>query len=148
MGAMQKFGKKEGGGRRRAAREEAPLTAVITTLTCSHSALVVDVSCTGARLRGDELPSKGQEMILSVEKLRTFGIVVWSRRGECGVRFDPPLEPLDIHDFATGFASVPACLASSGMRWRTGMSASLADCSVAREADHTEQDEQDCCHKG
>lgn len=95
---MQKFGRKEGGGRRRAAREEAPLTAVLTTLTHSHSALLVDVSCTGARLHADDLPSKGEEIILTVEKLRAFGIVVWSRRGECGVRFDMPLEPLEIDD--------------------------------------------------
>ena len=95
---MQKFGKRKGGGRRRAAREEAPLTAVFTTVTHSHSALLLDVSYTGARLGGDYLPSKGEEVMLTVEKVRAFGTVVWSRRGECGVRFDLPLEPLDIHD--------------------------------------------------
>jgi hypothetical protein len=95
---MQKFGKRNGGGRRCAAREAAPMTAVFTTVTYSRSAVLVDMSCTGARLRSDFLPSKGEELMLSVEQLRIFGMTVWSERGECGVRFDLALAPLDVHD--------------------------------------------------
>jgi hypothetical protein len=121
---MHKFGKKQGGGRRCAAREEAPLTAVFTTITYSHSALLVDVSCTGARLRGDYLPSKGEEIMLSVENLRAFGIVVWSRRGECGVRFELPLEPLDIHDLRQKVrerAGLPRELRDALEDWSAGL---------------------------
>ena len=121
---MRKFGKKEGGGRRSAAREDAPLTAVLTTVTYSQSVFVVDVSCTGARLRGDYLPSKGEEIMLSIEKVRAFGFVVWSRRGECGVRFDLQLEPLDIHDLRQRVrerAGLPRELRDALEDWNEGL---------------------------
>ena len=88
------FGKCEGGGRRLSARERAPLVAVFTTLTRSHNAVLIDISRTGARLTGDDLPQHGEDFILSIEGIRTFGSVAWSADGECGIAFDGPL-PLD-----------------------------------------------------
>ena len=88
---MSTFGKSGGGGRRAAHRSSAPLIAVCTTVSSSHSALVVDVSSTGARLRTSNLPDIGQELVVAVEDVRAFGTVAWSEHGECGVEFDPPL---------------------------------------------------------
>jgi hypothetical protein len=51
----------------------------------------VNVSTTGARLRGSDLPQEGEELLLSVDSVRAFGTVVWSESGECGVAFDTPL---------------------------------------------------------
>ena len=90
---MVAFGKCKGGGRRSAARAAAPLIAVYTTLNQSRSALLVDVSATGARLRAEHLPQMGDEMFLSVDKVRAFGRVIWSDSGDCGVAFDEPLAP-------------------------------------------------------
>ena len=92
---MNAFGKCHGGGRRGAQRATAPLIAVFTTLAESHSALVVDVSSTGVRLRGDRLPKMGEGIVVTIEKVRAFGTVAWSDHGECGVEFDPPLSPND-----------------------------------------------------
>ena len=61
------FGKQGGGGRRGAPREAAPLLAVYTTVTKSHEVVLVDVSSTGARLRGPNLPEAGDELFVSVE---------------------------------------------------------------------------------
>ena len=73
---MSTFGKAQGGGRRSAPREGVPLIAIFTTITRSHRALVVDISATGVRLRGDELPQKGEALDINIEDVRAFGIVM------------------------------------------------------------------------
>lgn len=93
---MAKFGKCAGGGRRSAARKSAPLTIVYTTVTQSHSAILVDLSDTGVRIRGNELPGMGEEVLVSVEHIRAFGNVVWVRCGQCGIAFDMPLDKGDV----------------------------------------------------
>jgi hypothetical protein len=90
------FGKCNGGGRRRAHREFLPLIAVFTTRTRSHHAFLVDLSSTGARLRGDDVPEKGEDLMLSIEGVLTYGTVAWSRLGFCGIAFDSPLPLADI----------------------------------------------------
>jgi len=88
---MGAFGRCGGGGRRLAARAKAPVSAVYTTVTRSHSAILVDISTTGARLRGAVLPQENKELLLTAEGLQVFGTVMWSHDGECGVRFDLPI---------------------------------------------------------
>lgn len=90
------FGKRKGGGRRSSSRQTAPLLAVVTTLQQTHSVTLVDVSQTGARLRGDDLPDPGDELFLTVESVRCFGSVAWKLADECGVAFHDPLPPLDV----------------------------------------------------
>ena len=92
---MGVFGKSIGGGRRSAARSSAPLIAVLTTLVGSRSAVLADVSSTGARVRGSDLPVMGEELIVNIDRVQAFGTVVWSDSGECGIVFDPALEPDD-----------------------------------------------------
>ena len=89
---MSAFGKCEGGGRRSTARAEAPLMAVFTTRTRTHTAVLADVSSTGARLRGADLPIMGEDLLLGIDTVRAFGIVAWSENGECGIAFDAPLQ--------------------------------------------------------
>lgn len=89
---MSKFGKSNGGGRRSAARMAVPLTAVITTLHESRSAILVDVSATGARLRGPNILRSDEELFLTVDGIVIFGTVAWAKNDECGVAFDSQLE--------------------------------------------------------
>lgn len=93
---MSTFGKRGGGGRRKAARENIPLIAVFTTMTRSYTAELVDISETGARLRGTHTPDEHDEIILSVDRLRTFGAVAWAHDGEFGVTFDMQLAEDDV----------------------------------------------------
>lgn len=93
---MGTFGRCVGGGRRSAPRETSPLIAVFTTVTSSHSAALIDISKTGARLRGAELPAEDQEVLLSHENVRAFGIVRWVHEDECGIEFDPELDEEDV----------------------------------------------------
>jgi hypothetical protein len=88
---MTVFGKRNGGGRRLASRSAGPLVAVFTTLKESHSAVLADISATGARLRGARLPYIGEELLLSIDRVRAFGSVIWAEVDECGIAFDGPL---------------------------------------------------------
>jgi hypothetical protein len=72
--------------------------AVISTLTRTHSATLVDVSQTGVRLSGDDLPEEGEELFLGIEQIRTFGCVAWKRDGECGLAFDEPLPAAELQE--------------------------------------------------
>ena len=93
---MNAFGKAAGGGRRAAPREVAPLLAVYTTVTRSHSALLVDVSSTGACLRAPELPDSGDSVLVSLADVRGFGRVAWARDDQFAVAFDEPIAPDDL----------------------------------------------------
>ena len=90
---MSIFGKCKGGGRRSASRTKVPLIAVVTTLAETQSAIVVDVSSTSIRLRGPNLPGKGEELFVNVEGVLAFGTVAWADDDERGIEFDSPLCP-------------------------------------------------------
>lgn len=93
---MRIFGKKIGGGRRSAAREELPLPAVVSTVDNSIVAEVVDLSATGARLKGTQLPSPGAVVSLKLDCVHAFGTVAWCRGEECGVAFEVPLASFEL----------------------------------------------------
>jgi len=77
-------------------RRSAPLIAVLSTLGESHSAVLVDVSRTGVRVRGDDFPAEGDDLIISIEGVRCFGCVTWKHDGECGIAFDDALPAQDV----------------------------------------------------
>ncbi len=93
---MCAFGKAGGGGRRLSSRVAIPFPAVVMTLGRTIPATVIDVSCTGARLRGRLLPEEGEEIVCRIDAIRLFGIVKWSHAGQCGIAFDEPLMPFEV----------------------------------------------------
>jgi hypothetical protein len=93
---MRAFGRSNGGGRRSASRALAPLPAVFMTIARTDTAAVIDISCSGVRLRGRGFPSRCDEMELKVEEVRVFGIVAWAEDDECGVAFEAPLMPFEV----------------------------------------------------
>ena len=95
---MFDFGKSSGGGRRTGKREAAPLCVVLTTFAKSYTGLVVDISATGARIRGEELPDVGRDLYLAIADLKTFGDVRWHIENECGVQFYEPLLQREVVD--------------------------------------------------
>jgi PilZ domain len=92
---MGTFGKCKGGGRRLSGRTAAPLMAVVTTLKESKSAVLKDVSATGARVCGHGLPAVGGELFLTIEQIVAFGKVVRAEDNERGIAFDEPLSATD-----------------------------------------------------
>ena len=93
---MGVFGKCGGGGRRRASREATPLPAVVSTIDESRALILVDLSITGAKLGGHDLPEKGEAMWVKIEDIRRFAICVWNNDMECGVEFDTPIQAFDV----------------------------------------------------
>ena len=93
---MAEFGKRKGGGRRSASRQSAPLIAIVSTVLQTHRATLVDISCSGARLAGDDLPEPGEHLLLRIGPMQAFGTVVWSLEGQRGVTFETPLADDDV----------------------------------------------------
>ena len=113
---MIAFGKASGGGRREGNREAAPLSVVMTTLSNSYTAELVDISATGARVRCNDLPAVGDELNLTVGRITTFCSVRWRHDHECGVLFYEPLLQEDViavrRDVAEGAGLDPAMRAA------------------------------------
>jgi hypothetical protein len=63
------------------------------SLEQSRVVIAEDISGTGARLTGPELPKKGEDIWIRVGPIDAFGTVVWSEGGECGITFEKPLGP-------------------------------------------------------
>jgi hypothetical protein len=93
---MTTFGKCGGGGRRQAQRSPADLPALVTTVARAQPVVLMNVSATGARLRGGDLPDVGGDLMLKIDKTEAFGIVQWKRQDLCGVAFDQPLRQPEV----------------------------------------------------
>lgn len=91
------FGKRVGGGRRVARRLPIELPALILGLQHSETAALEDLSATGAKLRASDIPSKGDDVWLKVGTVSVLATVVWSADGHCGITFDTPLDPMQLH---------------------------------------------------
>jgi hypothetical protein len=91
------FGKRVGGGRRIAPRLPIDIPASLKALDCSGGVTLIDVSSTGAKLRGAPLPGDGDDLWITVGPMKVFATVIWKQTKECGVTFDVPLTPLQIH---------------------------------------------------
>lgn len=89
MGLHSSFGNKPGGRLGNRLRLGVPASLVLTHET--RDCLIDDISLTGARLRVARPLAKGQAVVLSFHELRLFATAMWSRDGECGLRFDQPL---------------------------------------------------------
>ena len=87
------FGKRidKPGGHRRAVRDDAMIRVAMMTLTETVGVDLLDLSTSGARLRGRDLPAPGEEVIVLLGRLEAFGSVVWRDEGQCGISFDVPL---------------------------------------------------------
>ena len=120
---MGAFGKSVGGGRRSAARASAPLIAILTTLVGSRSAVLVDVSSSGARVRGADLRAMGDELVVNIDRVQAFASVVWSDSGECGIVFEPALQPDDeeyLRNLVAAARGLPPDIRAAFENWVVG----------------------------
>lgn len=92
---MRIFGKAIGGGRRQSSREAMPMPALVNSVRKSQVVVLGNLSATGARFRGSDLPGEGERVSLIVDCVRAVGTVAWARDGECGVEFDSALLPFE-----------------------------------------------------
>jgi hypothetical protein len=90
---MEKFGKRVDGidGRRAAVRQNVSMPASMFSLEHSRVVIVEDISTTGARLTGGDLPRLGEDVWIKAGPVDAFGTVVWAHDLVCGVTFEQPL---------------------------------------------------------
>lgn len=77
-------------------RAHAPLVAVLVTLAGDHPAELIDISRTGARLRGEILPPVGEQAMFKAAKVNATVEVVWREAGSCAVEFDMPIAAAEV----------------------------------------------------
>jgi hypothetical protein len=58
----------------------------------AQSVLIDEVSSSGAKLRGRNLPECGRDMLIRVGEAEVFATVAWSTDEQCGISFEPPLD--------------------------------------------------------
>jgi hypothetical protein len=76
------------GGSRRSPREDLMSRTVLMTMSDSHTVDLLDLSTSGAKLGGYDLPLPGQEVLMLIGRLEAFGTVIWSEQDQCGIEFD------------------------------------------------------------
>jgi hypothetical protein len=78
-------------GRRSEPRATLHLSGDAQGLDGHHAVKVLDISRTGARIEGSQLPAVGKNIILRCGDIDTFGSIAWSASGRSGIHFDEPI---------------------------------------------------------
>jgi hypothetical protein len=94
---MRSFGTSQATGRRSVPRTQAHVFAVLSTSAGQHRAAIIDISRTGARLRGENLPAVGEPLTLLAVDVRVAGDVVWSEGSLCAVEFATPIASAEVN---------------------------------------------------
>jgi len=124
---MERFGKRVDGidGRRAAVRQNVSMAASMFSLEHSRVVIVEDISTSGAKLTGEELPKLGEDVWIKAGPVDAFGTVVWADDFVCGVTFEQPLNRTE-EEFITAEARLmsPTNLTSAERAaladWRSG----------------------------
>jgi len=69
------------------------LAASTLQLERSHSVIVPEIHDRGVRLRGRDLPRRGERVLVNFGETGLFGTVAWRSANECEVVFDRRLAP-------------------------------------------------------
>jgi len=83
-------------GRRANPRAHIVLPATVDALNGRQRISLLDISQTGARLEGVDLPAVGKDVILRCGVIDTFGTVIWSVAGRCGLLFDETISTKEL----------------------------------------------------
>ena len=79
--------------RRRAARASVLLPASVVTMSAYQFLEVVNISPSGAKLRGENIPPLGKTAMFRVDQFQALCKVVWIKGDLCGIRFDELITP-------------------------------------------------------
>ena len=74
-------------GRRVRNRLRSRLVAKVMTLHGTRNTILLDLSCSGARIKATPDMAKGQQAILTWSGFEAFGSLVWVSHGLCGIVF-------------------------------------------------------------
>ncbi len=77
--------------RRRAERSSVLLPASVVTISAYQYLDLINISKTGAKLRGESLPNSLATALFRIGSVKVLCRVVWVSDGQCGFHFDEPL---------------------------------------------------------
>lgn len=77
--------------RRKSKRDPLGIQVSLHSITQSRVALLLDVSTTGARISGQDLPAVGKDVLLKVAGVELFGGIVRATGKEAAMAFDRPI---------------------------------------------------------
>jgi hypothetical protein len=95
----KQFGKKSAAGppeRRIAKRDPVEMAVSLYAVGQSRVVLLLDVSPTGARFEGRDLPAVGKEVLLTADDVELFGTVVRTTEESAAIRFENPIGPEEL----------------------------------------------------
>lgn len=69
------------------------LPASVVTMSAYQYFDLVNLSATGAKLRGSSLPRVGKPALFRLQSYKTLCRVVWTKDDLCGVHFDEVMPP-------------------------------------------------------
>ena len=70
--------------------------ALAEALSGRRNVRLLDLSRSGAKLEGADLPSVGKDIVLRCAGLDTFGTIVWAEAEQCGIAFDEQIRLRDL----------------------------------------------------
>lgn len=82
--------------RRRAKRDQLGISMSLYSITQSRVVSLVDVSQSGARIAGQNLPGAGKDVLLKIADVELFGSIVRVTAGEAAMKFDRPIGPTEL----------------------------------------------------
>jgi len=77
--------------RRKSKRDPMGIPVSLHSITQSRVVLLLDVSNTGARVRADNLPGVGRDVLLKIGGVELFGTVVRTAGRDSAMTFDRPI---------------------------------------------------------
>jgi hypothetical protein len=77
--------------RRRAKRDKLGISISLYSTTQSRVVSMVDVSQSGARVEGQNLPRVGKDVLLKIADVELFGSIVRASERDAAVKFDRPI---------------------------------------------------------
>ena len=86
----------DGASRRGSIRSRVLMVAKLRTPSREIDVRIRDVSATGARIEGADLPRPGSDVILKRGGLEGFARVIWAEGNAAGIQFDEPFDETEL----------------------------------------------------
>lgn len=119
MGSHHILNIMEGGDPRRSSRRRRVfLSARLATPAAEFPVHIRDISATGARIEGADLPRAESTIVLKRGAFTGFGRLVWVEGGVGGIEFDEPLEEDELLESLKG---IPAAATAQQPYRRPGL---------------------------
>ena len=95
-------------GRRTDQRARLHLNATLSTTAQDHDVILRNLSCTGAMVQAPVALPTGRTVALQRAGFDELAVIVWCRRGFCGLEFLDPIELETVLAFAALPVELPA----------------------------------------